>query len=237
MWKTQRCILVLFLCLSPSKKAPRSCDPSGLSCVLLSNPEPSCCRFPCVLSTGCNEQPTAGHWGAGWLSLQSCALSQVCEKPQSLPWVQAEWPWFSMLMDSHRQRVSFGNSRYSSGSSAGFILRSTWNVILSSSGGRGRKRRERAMGKFYFFSSSSLTTTSFLHSFETKFLFWLNGKSPRNEGWWGKCLSKAPSFAFHHFFSPPPTAAPLVLLYFCPSDPVSTISITYLLKKTPCTLF
>lgn len=116
-------------CLSPSKKAPGPCNSSGLNWIRLSNPEPSCCRLPRLLSPGCNEQPIAGHSRPQWLSLQSCALSQACAKPQSLPWVQGEWPWFLMLMASHRQRVSFGSSRYSSGPSAWFILRSTWNEI------------------------------------------------------------------------------------------------------------
>lgn len=145
-----------------------------------------------------------------------------------------------MLMASHRQTVSFGSSRYSSGSSAWFILRSTWNEILSSNGGggvAGGERRE-SDGKVSFFFS--LTTTSFLHSLETIFLFQLNGKSPKYKGLMGgislkstlRCLPSISSIS-----SFPSYPRPLEFLSFCPLWPHLHYLHQLPTEKTLCTLF
>lgn len=156
--------------------------------------------------------------------LQSCAASQVCEKQRSLPCVPAEWPWFSMLMALHRWREFPLEVAYTH---RGHQLDSYWEVREWNFIPRcwGRDRRDRMVGKLlqfcfvFFFDDHKFPTIP-----GTAFLVWLNGKSPRNEGWWGRSLSEAPLLP--SIGSPSPTSPTPSGSFLLSSDRVSTVCIS-----------
>lgn len=113
-----------------------------------------------------------------------------------------------------------------------------WNFIQQWGGGVAGGERRESDGKVSFFFS--LTTTSFLHSLETIFLFQLNGKSPKYKGLMGgislkstlRCLPSISSIS-----SFPSYPRPLEFLSFCPLWPHLHYLHQLPTKKTLCTLF
>lgn len=138
-----------------------------------------------------------------------------------------------MLMASHRQgafplEASDSHQGHQPGSYWEALGMKFYPLVV------GERKRRESYGKvtsFLFSFFVPLTTTSFLHSLGTKFLFWLNGKSPWNKSWWGRFLSEVPSVTFHQVFLPSPLPIPLYSFLSALSDPASSISICCQLKR------